>query len=659
MDMIEKGYKLEFHSPPPLSQTPVAFPPPRDQVRKDGLHQAVQDLLAKGAIQQVQNTSTPGFYSRVFVVPKKTGGMRPVIDLSHLNKYLRVPHFKMETTRSLAHAISKGDWAISLDLSDAYLHVPIHPESRRYLRFVHDGIVYEFLCLPFGLATAPRIFTKIVSALAASLHERNLLLHVYLDDWLLRNRCRDTLLQQRDLLIHTTQRCGFLINQKKSELTPTQDFVFIGVRFLTDQGIMLPPPDRVEKILSSVKEFRDFKTISARMMLSLLGLLNSAADQIPLGRLYLRPLQLLLLSQWKPHTDPIDHVFALPHELLTEVWEFWSNEDKITQGVSMEQTVPGVTLITDASFQGWGAHIGSETTSGLWSQEQSQMDINVLEMIAVQRALQFFLHRVKQQSVLLYTDNSTVMFYLRKQGGTRSPTLCRITWEILRWCAQQRVTLTVKHIPGKKNVLADSLSRSFRLPGTEWTLLQGVVDHLGDLWGKPLMDLFATQLNHRLPCYVSPLPDPQAYAIDAMSISWDGMLAYAYPPTALLNQVLQKLTSSQNTELILIAPAWPKQSWYPLLLQLSADQPRQLPPLQHLLWHPTGKVYHQNPALFHLHAWKLSSSLSARRAFRLELPNASPSLNGPLQDHSTTADGASSLLGVLEGKQIHSRPLFP
>jgi hypothetical protein len=95
----------------------------------------------------------PGFYSRLLIVPKKTGGMRPVIDLSILHTCLVVLHFKMETNRSIRASILPGMWTTSLDLSDAYFHIPICHSYRRYLRFAWDNRVYQF-----GLSTAPLVF---------------------------------------------------------------------------------------------------------------------------------------------------------------------------------------------------------------------------------------------------------------------------------------------------------------------------------------------------------------------------------------------------------------------------------------------------------------------------------------------------------------------
>ena len=99
------------------------------------LNQEVDALLSKGAIERVDCPSA-GYYSRPFVVPKATGGWRPIIDLSQLNVFVQQTQFKMETVSSVRQAIKEGDFMASIDLRDAYLHVPVHPEHWKYLRFV-------------------------------------------------------------------------------------------------------------------------------------------------------------------------------------------------------------------------------------------------------------------------------------------------------------------------------------------------------------------------------------------------------------------------------------------------------------------------------------------------------------------------------------------
>ena len=144
-------------SKPSLTSQPVSFAMSR---RFDPrLDVAVQQLLEKRAMERVSIPDSPGFYSHLFLVPKKDGTFRPVLNVSALNKFVLLESFRLETPRTIRNAIQLEDWAVSIDLKDAYLHVPIHPSSRKLLRFVVNGNIYQFRVLPFGLSTAPRVFT--------------------------------------------------------------------------------------------------------------------------------------------------------------------------------------------------------------------------------------------------------------------------------------------------------------------------------------------------------------------------------------------------------------------------------------------------------------------------------------------------------------------
>ena len=148
------GYRLPFVSRPHLSAVPLPLPSySANSVRGLALSAAVSDLRAKDAIEPA--SSEPGFYSRLFVTPKVTGGWRPVIDLSRLNRFVRLSRFRMETSASVLQSLRPGDWMVLLDLQDAYLQVPVHPDSRRFLRFCIGAEVYQFKALCFGLSSAP------------------------------------------------------------------------------------------------------------------------------------------------------------------------------------------------------------------------------------------------------------------------------------------------------------------------------------------------------------------------------------------------------------------------------------------------------------------------------------------------------------------------
>ena len=133
----------------------------------------------------------------------------------------------------------------------------------------------------------------------------------------------------------------------------------------------------------------------------------------------------------------------------------------------------------------------------------------------------------QNQAVLVATDNSTVVAYINKQEGTHSAEMCAVLWKIMTWCHHYHITLKARHIPGCLNVMADLLSRSNQVQSTEWSLHLQVFKLICQKWFTLHVDLFATHLNHKLPLYVSPVPDPKAWDIDALNINWMGLTAYA------------------------------------------------------------------------------------------------------------------------------------
>ncbi|VDI57640.1 Hypothetical predicted protein [Mytilus galloprovincialis] len=541
LSIIRGGLTLQFKNPPPLSAVPISLSHTQDPVKCQLLSVEVDTMLQKAAIEEVSIlTLSPGFYSRLFLVPKKTGGMRPVIDLSILNKFLIVPHFQNGNKQIHQASILPGMWTTSLIFQTRISTFPFPKTYRKYLRFVWNNKVFQFKALPFGLSTAPLAFTKIMQAAIAHLHSLSIQIHSYLDDSLLKEFCPIKLRVQTDLVINCFLSLGFLISWKKSEIIPSQDFVFLGEHFLTSVGLVLPPEEKFTKTMSENTFILTGQSVTARQFLQLLGLLNSLADVIPLGRLHIRPLQFYLHKLWIAASQEWEALIPITQPLFPHL-QWWLVRENVMRGLCLFPQVPSLTLFTDASTLGWGAYLEGLTISGVWSPDLLEEHINVLEMKAVLFALNHFQMSLKNQSVILATDNTTVVAYLKNQGGTHSPSLYQIARDILLLCFQLQVHLVVRHIAGHLNILADTLSRSLAPVNTEWELLQVVFKAVTLHWGSPQIDLFATSLNHKLLTFVSPVPDPKSFAVDAMSLSWKGMFGYAFPPFRFLSPVLQKI----------------------------------------------------------------------------------------------------------------------
>ena len=305
---------------------------------------------------------------------------------------------------------------------------------------------------------------------------------------------------------------------------------------------------------------------------------------------------------------------------------------------------------------GLGAHLNYKLASRIWSEEWRLRHINELEMEAVFQAINQWLCRLRNSSIMIATDNSTVVSYLNKGGGTLSLTLCRAAKEILELADRNAISVRARHIPGRLNVLADSLSQRNQVIQTEWSLSRQVANQIFEIWGTPSLDMFATRYNNVLPMFFSPIPDPRALATDALSENWSGMWAYAYPPFPLLAKTLRKV-KLEKARIILIAPLYQKATWYPLLLSLLVDNPLSLPNVWDLLFQPRSKIVHANPAAYKLHAWRLSGTQSEASGFQRRLPLVPQNHSEPLQWEYMPPNGQDTVIGVVNGRLIQSRPL--
>ena len=189
----------------------------------------------------------------------------------------------METVKLIRQLILVRNWTVSIDLTDAYLHVPIYPRSRKYFRFMFEGRVFQFTVLPFGMALSPWVFTKLMAVIALHMSQPAIPVFPYLDNWLIRDLIGNRLISHTKYCLQTVQSLSFIPNLKKSDLIPAQKFTFIGMEFLTQQNIVRVSQDRVDSLLLTIKLFLSQTQVSARTFLSLLGKLRAAADFVLLG----------------------------------------------------------------------------------------------------------------------------------------------------------------------------------------------------------------------------------------------------------------------------------------------------------------------------------------------------------------------------------------
>jgi hypothetical protein len=606
----------------------------------------VQSLLEKGAVCQVPQTKD-AFYSRLFLVPKKGGGMRPVIDLSSLNQFIDNTHFQMEHLSAIKSLLKTGHFMTKLDLKDAYLSVPIHPASQKFLRFIWKDKTYQFQALPFGLNIAPRVFTRLLKPVAAFLRKRGVRLVIYLDDILIIGSSVEETRQFTEMTMSLLESLGFIINKEKSIFTPTQIITFLGFTINSITMQLTLPQDKVRSVRSHCHQMLSRPKVSLRSIAQILGLLESYRPAIWRAPLHMRRLQAQLTLGLQSSLQSYEAEVNLS-PLSKQELQWWIQNIELCNGSPVTTPPPDLTIFTDASKQGWGAVCDNQQANGKWSATEKLLHINILELKGAFLAIQALLKNKRSMTVSLNMDNSSAVAYINHKGGTHSPQLLHLTLALWEWCIQRDIFLVAHHVPGKSNSLADRESRVF-LDNSDWMLDPNIIR---PLLGPCQTDLFATRLTHQLPIYVSWRPDPKALQSDAFSLNWKGLKGYAFPPFNLIAKVLNKILEDQ-TEILLVAPIWQAQPWWPLLLQLLTQQPVLLPVSPHLLIDPSDpEAIHPMYPRLHLGVFPISYNVTKQKAFQQTLPNYLSQPLDPPHIRRTNQAGSAGAAGVVHGKLI-------
>lgn len=404
----------------------------------------------------------------------------------------------MLTIPRVKQAVHQGDWFTCIDLKDAYFQIPIWEGHRRFLRFAFNGRVFHLQVLPFGLSLAPRTFTGCMDAALAPLRHQGVRILNYLDDWLVCAQSEEICRQHVELVINHIQSLELQLNREKSQLLPSQTAQFLGMNLDSLSMKVSLTIERHQALVDCLSLFRSGQKVQWRTCLRLLCLMAVAAQIIPLGHLFMRPVQRFLLRSG--HCQQTDLMCEIPVTRgLLRALRWWNKPTNTMKGSNtrLGPVLRRQLISTDASMRGWGAVLNGTWVRGLWEPPLTSQHINVLELRAIHLALGYFLPHLVDRHVLVRMDNEVAASYVNRQGGLTSPLLCKVAHNLLTWAQPHILSLKAVHLPGLQNQAADMLSRGGPWPG-EWRLHPDVVKLIWDHFGMAGVDLFASwESTHR------------------------------------------------------------------------------------------------------------------------------------------------------------------
>ena len=645
LNIVCNGYKIQFISKPRQSKFT-----PRSMSKKNTVicKQKVKDFL-KFKIIKIVSPNHEQFISHIFPVPKKSpGDFRIIFDLTELNHHVRKLHFKMDSIPDIMIMIQPGDFFVSIDLSDAYYCIAMHVLSLPFLTFYFLNVYYQFTCLPQGLSSAPRIFTKVIRVILTFLRRQNIRIAAWIDDFLIASASFSVCQDQAFQSLRTFEELGFVPNLEKSQLYPSQRICHLGLIWDSVEFSVSVPKDKIEIVKQKCATALSSR-VTVRFLMSILGSIEYFKWGFPHAALHYRRLQ-RFVNMCLACELSYDKYVSVPKNASLDL-SWWTKVKDSLPSRPLSPFKASLEVFCDASQTGWGCWTSAnQETFGFWSSGEKSLHINSLEFKAVFFAFRCFFRFTYNISILIHSDSSTVVAYINNQGGTASARLCDMALDFWDFCISRNISISALHLPGVKNSKADTLSR-LENSDHSYSLSQPFFELLAENLSFPLkVDCFASRLNYKLEKFFSRYPDPLSSWVDAFSVRWSDNL-YLFPPIPIIHRVISKFISDNTAHGLLICPYWPSQFWFPSLLELLIAPPILI---------PSAMVLDENrrlPRSCLLVAWSIGCNHAEHMGFLQSMESVGSKVSKEKLLLDTKGVGEGSVIGLINGKKITVRLL--
>lgn len=438
----------------------------------------ISEYISIGAVQPLpSNASPPLLVQPLHVILKDGKKPRLVIDLSrNLNQLLPHTSFKYASVHDAVLLSTNQCFYSKLDISNCFLSFPLHPSVYKYFVFQFDGTYYQFTRLPFGLSTAPRVCTLLLSVIQFVLEQKQLTLVRYLDDFLFISSSFQSASQHLATAIQVFQEFGLVVNQKKTE-GPAQEIQFLGIILNSIDctlSISQQRIDEMNQLLHYHISTPASVAVKVKDIMSFTGKLAFVSQVLVSARPFMRRLLDAINGKRKQQRCRLPIEFKLDCAIWLQRIHQWNG--LISWSI---HTQPPFVIISDASITGFGFYLQSfpdsinidqlptamqpgHAVSGTWHSNMSHLltnrSIAYLELFSVLYALTMLAPVLHNHSVLILTDNASNVPVINKQR-TRSSAIITLLRAMAELSATHVFSCSARHISGESNILADFLSR--------------------------------------------------------------------------------------------------------------------------------------------------------------------------------------------------------
>ena len=601
---------MEFINTPSQSFVPSEYKFSEEE--RNAMEIEIKDFLTRGIIEEAQSENGQ-IVSNIFCRKKKSGKVRIIGNFIHLNKNIEYKKFKQDTVKTVLDMVRPNCYMVSIDLTDAYYTIPIHKDSRKFLRFLFNGKLYQFKSLPQGLGLSPRLFTKIMKVALSALRSQNVIICAFLDDLIIFANSYDECIRARDLTLELLQKLGYMINWDKSVLEPSHTIEHLGLILNSDRMIVTIGKEKCDNVIKLCNNLKQAKFVTVRQVAKLVGTMIAYTPGVENGLLHYRALEKCKIEALRKNKFNFDGICEIDENAINDInWWIYNvhNQCSVLNRLTIHTSIE-----TDSCKTGWGAVRGDAKTAGTWTVEEQSLNVNILEMRASLYGLMALCDKVENAHIRVWSDSFTGVKYINARGGIHSEECNKIAYQIWEWALVRNNFISAVHIPGVKNKEADFLSRNtHKHSDSEWKLNKKIFDTICLKLGTPSIDLFAAHNNAQLARFVSWFPDPKATACNVFHNTFENEFFYAFPPINCINNFLRKV-ELEKMEGILVAPLWTTQPYFSLLHRLIVKVPLKIKWKEDVLHLPHSTETHRLGKRLKLGVFLLSTKVEKREKF--------------------------------------------
>lgn len=562
LSTIREGYKIPFYETPHSAY----FKNNKSAMAHgDFVSKEIKNLLDTGRIRQLSRPPTV-----VNPLSVATNGSKPrlILDLRYINTHLWSQHVKYEDFRTFRHYLTDDAFMFSFDLKSGYHHIEIFEEHWQYLGFswTEDGITrfYVFLVLPFGLATAGYIFTKVCRVLVKFWRSLGIKIVMFLDDGIGIAETEENCREIAHIVKSSIDDSGFVSNEEKSIWDPTQCLIWLGLVINTHPLRLLISPKRIKKLAALSESALDQVKVSARQISAIAGSIRS--QEVVLGQI--SSLFTRNMNNFIATSASWDAKREISKGVIDEL-QFWKvNMDRLNmKALDRSDSAPAhltLKVNSDASDHAAGAVL---TLGGIshyahksFSPTEAALSSTWRELEAIRFSLGSFKSLLRNKTVVWATDNDPAVKIMSK--GSRKPHLHTLAVSIYFICRESNIDFHPVWLPRDFNCVADALSKTIDFD--DWTTTRDFFNYIEQLWGPFSIDRFASDKNSKTVRFNTKYWNPNSEAVDAFSQDWAHDCNWLVPPVHLICRSILHAKRCHAAGALLV-PLWSSAAYWPML----------------------------------------------------------------------------------------------